>query len=483
VSLDRMRRQIALSYLPRLVNLVVVPVQIALLTRHLSVESYGIWNMLLSSGFIATMVFSLGLQKVLSIKVPGRSLRTQLSFFKAVLVAESLAYIGLSLLFLGFCLPWVMPLLKIEGYEGAVVAITAAFFVNLIYNEFGRLFNYQKRIEIRLLIGSFEKMLELGLLYAAIYWAGVTSLNQLALIYIVLYLILLLANLVFFKGPKLFFNVRLRLPIIKYALLFGAPLILSDVAWKLIQNVDYYMLSGFDRKTELGLYAFISRLITYIYLAASPIIWVIYPYLVEAFHKAGNRLEDQAQKLLIAQLNYSTMFLLAATGALLINLDGIVGLLATDAYNQEWSAYLLFAPYPVLITLMYLGQQLLLLEKKIRLISLSYFVGLAANIGGNLILIPELGIKGAILSTLASLTIILIIQARHFSILRYLSTTLIVFVVIQVVVIGTLVKVSLPSLAENLVFASQFAAAVIILRLVDVTAIRRLVTHNFSKFQ
>ena len=75
-----MHRQIMLSYLPRLLNLVVVPAHIALLTKNLSVESY-IWNMLLSSGFVATMIFSLGLQKVLSIKVPGRSLYIQLSFF------------------------------------------------------------------------------------------------------------------------------------------------------------------------------------------------------------------------------------------------------------------------------------------------------------------------------------------------------------------------------------------------------------------
>ena len=469
-----MHRQIMLSYLPRLLNLVVVPAHIALLTKNLSVESYGIWNMLLSSGFVATMIFSLGLQKVLSIKVPGRSLYIQLSFFKAVLLAESLTYIALSIVFLLICLPWVVPSLNIEGQEATVVLILLAFLVNLIYSEFGRLLNYQKRIEIRVLISSFEKLLELGLVYAAISWVGTTDLKHLALVYVGIYLILLLTNLLFFRGSRLLISVRLRLPIIKYALLFGAPLILSDVAWKLIQNADFYMLSAFDRQTELGLYAFISRLINYIYLAASPIIWIMYPYLVDTFHKEGNRLGDKTRHLLEGQLRYSTLFLLGAMGGVLINLDWLVDLLANEAYGQSM-AYLLFAPYPALVTLMYLGQQVLLLEKKTRLVSISYAAGLIANIGGNLLLIPTLGIFGAIISTLTALVIIIIIQALHFSPLRHVSGALAAMVAIQVGVLGALLYTSLPLMLENLIFAIELTLVAIVLRLIDLSAVRRLV--------
>ena len=474
MSNGRMHRQIILSYLPRLLNLVVVPAHIALLTKNLSVESYGIWNMLLSSGFVATMIFSLGLQKVLSIKVPGRSLYIQLSFFKAVLLAESLTYIALSIVFLLICLPWVVPSLNIEGQEATVAIILLAFLVNLIYSEFGRLLNYQKRIEIRVLISSFEKLLELGLVYAAISWVGTTDLKHLALVYVGIYLILLLTNLLFFRGSRIFFRVRLRLAVIKYALLFGAPLILSDVAWKLIQNADFYMLSAFDRQTELGLYAFISRLINYIYLAASPIIWIMYPYLVDTFHKEGNRLGDKTRHLLESQLRYSTLFLLGAMGGVLINLDWLVDLLANEAYGQSM-AYLLFAPYPALVTLMYLGQQVLLLEKKIRLVSISYAAGLMANIGGNLVLIPALGILGAIISTLTALVIIIIIQSLHFSPLRHVSGALVAMVAIQVGVLGALLYTSLPLMLENLIFAIELTLVAIVLRLIDLSAVRRLV--------
>ena len=469
-----MHRQIMLSYLPRLLNLVVVPAHIALLTKNLSVESYGIWNMLLSSGFVATMIFSLGLQKVLSIKVPGRSLYIQLSFFKAVLLAESLTYIALSIVFLLICLPWVVPSLNIEGQEATVAIILLAFLVNLIYSEFGRLLNYQKRIEIRVLISSFEKLLELGLVYAAISWVGTTDLKHLALVYVGIYLILLLTNLLFFRGSRIFFRVRLRLAVIKYALLFGGPLILSDVAWKLIQNADFYMLSAFDRQTELGLYAFISRLINYIYLAASPIIWIMYPYLVDTFHKEGNRLGDKTRHLLESQLRCSTLFLLGAMGGVLINLDWLVDLLANEAYGQSM-AYLLFAPYPALVTLMYLGQQVLLLEKKTRLVSISYAAGLIANIGGNLVLIPALGILGAIISTLTALVIIINIQALHFSPLRHVSGALAAMVAIQVGVLGALLYTSLPLMLENLIFAIELTMVAIVLRLIDLSAVRRLV--------
>lgn len=474
MSQARMRRQIMLSYLPRLINLIVVPIQIALLTQQLSLEQYGIWNMLLSSGFVATMVFSLGLQKILSIKVPGRNLYTQLSFFKAVLLAESIAYIGLSIIFLGLCLPWVLPLLNIEGQHNAVIVITAAFFINLIYNEFGRLFNYQKRIEVRILIGCFEKILELGLLYLAIYGFDVKNLGQLAFIYIALYSMLLCANLIFFRGTRLFWQLKVRLSVIKYALLFGAPLILSDVAWKLIQNVDFYMLSGFNRHAELGLYAFVSRLTNYIYLAASPIIWVVYPYLVEAHHKGGNRITLDTRNLLNQQLQYCFIFLLAALGGMLINFDWLVSLLGTEAYKNNQQAYYLYAPYPLLLTLMYLGQQILLLDKKTKLISSSYLVGLAVNIAGNSLLIPQLGLHGAILSTLGALLVILVIQGWHFSPIRLLSGKLILFGAVQVAVVCLFIYSSWHAFIETVLFAGQLLALSFVLSLVDL--------HPLNKF-
>ena len=121
-----------------------------------------------------------------------------------MLLAESLTYIALSIVFLLICLPWVVPSLNIEGQEVTVTIILLAFLVNLIYSEFGRLFNYQKRIEIRVLISSFEKLLELALVYAAISWVSATDLKHLALVYVGIYLILLLTNLLFFRAQEFF---------------------------------------------------------------------------------------------------------------------------------------------------------------------------------------------------------------------------------------------------------------------------------------
>ena len=72
----------------------------------------------------------------------------------------------------------------------------------------------------------------------------------------------------------------------------------------------------------------------------------MYPYLVDTFHKEGNRLGDKTRHLLESQLRYSTLFLLGAMGGVLINLDWLVDLLANEAYGQSM-AYLLFAPIPL----------------------------------------------------------------------------------------------------------------------------------------
>ena len=183
---------------------------------------------------------------------------------------------------------------------------------------------------------------------------------------------------------------------------------------------------------------------------------------------------DKTRHLLESQLRYSTLFLLGAMGGVLINLDWLVDLLANEAYSHS-KVYLLFAPYPALVILMYLGQQVLLLEKKIRLVSISYAAGLMANIGGNLLLIPALGIFGAIISTLTALVIIIFIQSLHFSPLRHVSGALVAMVAIQVGVLGALLYTSLPLLFENFLFAIELTLVAIFLRLIDLSAVRRLV--------
>ena len=158
-------------------------------------------------------------------------------------------------------------------------------------------------------------------------------------------------------------------------------------------------------------------------------------------------------------------------GGVLINLDWLVDLLANEAYGQSM-AYLLFAPYPALVALMYLGQQVLLLEKKTRLVSISYAAGLIANIGGNLLLIPALGIFGAIISTLTALVIIIIIQALHFHAAPRVrragghgSHT--------GGCVRRLVVHLLPLVLENLIFAIELTLVAIVLRLIDLSAVRR----------
>lgn len=471
MSQRRMQRQILLSYLPRLVNLVVVPAQVMLLTQHLSVESFGIWNMLLSTGFIATLVFSLGLQKVLSVKVPGRSLVIQLSFFKVVLLAESFIYVLFSILFVFLCLPFLAPALNIEEYQSTLSIILFAFFLNLTYSEIGRLLNFQKRIEARIFIVCLEKLLEFGLIYVAVSLVDTTELDVLALLYVALYFILFIFSLIFFKGFSVYFRVRFRWKILKAALLFGSPLLISDVAWKLIQNVDLYMLSAYDLHVDLGIYAFISRLTNYIYLAASPIIWVVYPYLVEAYHKEGGAASDRVKNLLVFQLRYTILFLLAATGGVLININWLVRFLATEEYLSNVAAYVMFFPYPFLVTVLYLGQQILLLDKKIWLISLSYLAGLFANIFGNIFLIPLFGIMGAIASTLLSLIVILCIQGIYFSAARYISEKLIFLLVAQIITLGILLQLTLPWLVENMLWTFQFIILGIAFRIVDLRAV------------
>jgi len=409
-ELSLLKKHIGYSYISRVINLLIVPIQVSILTKNIKTDIYGILVLLQSSFMMFTFFATLGIQKFISIKIPGKLKYTQYVYFKSLLVLEMILYVFFSF-FLVIFNENILKLLDIEEYKKELFLFLLVYFFSLLYNEFGRFLNYRKKITTRVVLGIFEKIMELFFLIFVIKMLHKNDIFHIAITYLVLYVLLTIIYSKYSLNYSIFFDVKIKKIILKKAILFSLPLLVSDISWRLMQNIDFYFLSGMHMKKELGIYAFIVKLLNYIYLAGSPIIWVMYPYVTSAFnqkHKINKKVKFFIQK----QFNFSFLFLTFSMGILLTNLEFFVLLLSKQEFLNFKKAYYLYAMYPILLTIMYIQQQILLLKGKTIFIGLIYFLGLCLNIFLNFLLVKVLNMYGIIIGTIISILFIVFIQQK-----------------------------------------------------------------------
>lgn len=185
-ELNQLNKNVIFSYLPRFLNFIIVPAQMSILINNLSTELYGIWVMLQSSGVMLTFIFTFGLQKYLSVNVPGKTGEIQYGIFKSIFYLEIMLYIIFSLVLI-VNIEYILPLIKLGNHSEIAIKIIVIFLVYLSYNELGRFLNYQKKIEERVKIVLVEKILELCLIVSAFYLFEASGLSGLVIVYGILY--------------------------------------------------------------------------------------------------------------------------------------------------------------------------------------------------------------------------------------------------------------------------------------------------------
>ena len=90
------------------------------------------------------------------------------------------------------------------------------------------------------------------------------------------------------------------------------------------------MLAFYGKTIELGNFVFITKYINYAFIAGSPLIWVVYPYLAGAYNKIRNNKvvnNNEVKHYLKIQINYSFLFFASIIGILVLNKGLIVPLI------------------------------------------------------------------------------------------------------------------------------------------------------------
>ena len=189
----------------------------------------------------------------------------------------------------------------------------------------------------------------------------------------------------------------------------------------------------------MGIYSFITKVANVAYLAASPFLWIMFPYIVKA-----SKNSDECIKLLEKQLKMTCVFIVFALGFFLINVENLVKIVAHDSYLNNLHDYYLVSFYPILLLFVYvLYQQLMIVERKY-IILISYLTGLVFNTVFSYLLIENYKVTGAIISTLIGLFVTLIIMLLTYkdkqnkamilkSFLSYVSVVVVILIAVPLI--------------------------------------------------
>lgn len=391
--------QILFSYIYRIIYFIVMPIQIALYTNSLSVEQYGLLNLIVNTAIMSTVLFSFGLHNYSAITIPKHFYIKQLYIFKNILIFELLSFLLLSLCAIYIIQYFHLINLDIETFY----LILFTYFNFLLMNEFGKFFSYQHKLEVRLFLGILELILIVSTLYLVNEYYSTLTIKIILFIYLSVYILINLIYIFIIKNIKIFFT-RLNYKLIKRALIFSIPLIFSDLSFRLMQNIDSYLLLYYNLKYELGLYSFTIKIINVLYLISSPILWVFYPYLVKYSNK------PKFNYYLETQLRYTGLITVVSLSLFLINIETLIPIIATKEYIANKLYFYIVSLYPLLLLYIYNTYQILMIDKRKNIILISYLSGLTINTLFSFYLIDIYGIYGAFYSTILGLSSIFIIM-------------------------------------------------------------------------
>ncbi|MCX6639806.1 MAG: flippase [bacterium] len=197
-----------------------------------------------------------------------------------------------------------------------------------------------------------------------------------------------------FSPPRLVFNLSLWKRYVKESL----PIGIAFAFHSLYFQVDVLVLKYFRSSEETGWFGVPFRIVTTLFTLLIPMIWVLLPHLTQAAKESIKQLDHEGQGYLKGILVLTagiTVFLGLEANDIIITFFGI---------KFQPSALVLIVTSPVIIfhSITYFFDLTLTAVGRQRLIVIGATVIFVAKLGLDLLLVPNYGIMGAALGTLAS---------------------------------------------------------------------------------
>lgn len=414
-----------------LTGLIVLPA----ITKNYPAELYGVWSqMVVTIGFlrIMTMKFESAMIRFLAAEDDRGQRRQALSAMFWPIIGLAIIIFVISTMMRQNLSLFLFTDLRFANYVPLVIiwaSLDALFFFTLSYQ---RAMGYNKRFSVIRLASSIARMLavvSLAMLGLNFYWLIVSVIIAQVFFVIVTFI------LIFLDLGFLSFNLKG----VKTYLAYSLPLLPGEILYWVIHASDRYFISHLLNITQTGIYAAAFSLANLLMLLSWPIGTVLFP----SVSRLWERGDVEKVK---GYFKYSTKFflLLAVPSAmgLFILSKPLLNLLATAEFQTGGGLLVLLLALSVVFAGAFLiNEYIYYLIKKTVWLALINAIGAIMNVILNVILIPDIGIMGAAISTVASyfiITLILIIWGR-----RKINYDIDFIFIIKIMVAAVIMTVSL----------------------------------------
>jgi O-antigen/teichoic acid export membrane protein len=432
--------------LGRLFGFVTLPI----LTRILSVEQYGVLSLVTTTAMISVTFAKFGLTDGV-IRFYGefsKSSEKQEIFSSTIMIRGAFLALVTALLYIPAYFIILRHYLKIsEEYSLCFFVIIFILLVRPINNLISNLLLVTGKTIFMNLLGLFSRAS--GFLLSVVFLIVVIKelygffvgglVSDVIVLSILLYWFLSHYKVELKKVSK-----DLTLKLIK----FGAPLVLTEFSYLLLQYVDRFFIVSYLGSAKLGIYSVGYNIAMYVSeMFVFSISYAITPIFVTLYEKEG---KEKTEAFINKSLHYLLIILIPMVfGYLLVAGDVIRGLA-----SAKYAEAAVFSPI-VLVGTLLIGLNTnilcagLYLKKKTNTILLIMMSGVVVNILLNLALIPKFGLLGAASSTLIAgilVAITTILFSSKFIRLRvdlksglyYLAVSMVMYAILSKVRIGTI---------------------------------------------
>jgi len=387
-------KQLVFSYFTQGVWYLSSLLTIALITRSMSVENYGVFVILKGFGEFTAYVAGMGLGAYMSRELPNQTPMEQSKILNYCLKNELKFFFVLSIFVAVFAWPF-SKVFNIEGYSLHLILFVSGFGFWLVFNEIGRFHAYAKRIRTSASLLAGGKVLFaliIGILF--LNFNGKLSITVICGATISGFIIMTAISLS--TLPKEFFSIPISVKsddsLIK-VLFTNKYFLLIEFSSLLFLLMDRFWLTSWHGPQTAGSYVYAMSWIILISRFSTNIYEVSYPYFAEYFKK---RDRVRTIKSFVFSVGTGIFLILIGCAILFAFSPWLINLVSGKEYLVSIPLIRGLIFIPVLLLVNALGIHILILLKAEKVVGLTLFFFVFIKLLLSFLLIPTWKADGAV---------------------------------------------------------------------------------------
>jgi len=373
------------------------------LGKFLTVKEYGVYGILNSSLMIGIYIVGFDLYVFVSRELPRSGIETQKQLILNQFVLYVLAYLIfvpiLSMFLSGGFLP-----------KNIILLFSLLLILEHITQEYVRIFFALRYVILANIVIFFRRVFWIvAFILASFFNRDLLTIKHLLLFWIFNHIVILVISNFFWLKIKILPIKRLRPDLILMRRMITTSLVFlgASISLQIMTYSNIYFLKCYYSAVEVGVFSFFANILVFIdILIQTTLISIFLPKIIELKHSQSGE-----YRLFLNRMCKAIIVLVGVAAIVLgILIKPLLILVGKDVFLNNLSIFYILLLGYIFFGLSNVGHYILYVNNSEKFIFYSSFICCIINLGLNYSLIPQYGIKGASLSLVVSMLMLLLLK-------------------------------------------------------------------------